>query len=107
RRLGSCGGGRRVRGGGHRCHRHRQPRPRSGAGAPGLPPARLTEGGGRVIELVQDWIDPGDPHAAALEALGRVWDPELGLDVVSLGLVYDVRVEPGRIDIDMTLTTPG
>lgn len=60
-----------------------------------------------MIELVEDWIDPGDPHAAALEALGRVWDPELGLDVVSLGLVYDVRVEPGRIDIDMTLTTPG
>jgi len=42
-----------------------------------------------------------------LTALGNVWDPELGLDVVSLGLVYDVRVDGDTIEIDMTLTTPG
>jgi metal-sulfur cluster biosynthetic enzyme len=44
---------------------------------------------------------------AVLAALGSVWDPELGLDVVSLGLVYDVRVAGDEIEIDMTLTTPG
>ena len=64
-----------------------------------------------MIELTQDWIDPSDPKAAALEALGRVWDPELGLDVVSLGLVYEVRAErKGEtvvVELDMTLTTPG
>lgn len=52
-----------------------------------------------------------DPHEAlrrgALDALANVWDPELGLDVVSLGLVYDLRVDGPRIEIDMTLTTPG
>lgn len=42
-----------------------------------------------------------------LAALGHVWDPELGLDVVSLGLVYDVRTPGDRVEIDLTLTTPG
>jgi metal-sulfur cluster biosynthetic enzyme len=46
-------------------------------------------------------------RAAALEALGRVWDPELALDIVSLGLVYDVRIDGDLVDVDMTLTTPG
>ncbi|HEY3485959.1 MAG TPA: metal-sulfur cluster assembly factor [Ilumatobacteraceae bacterium] len=44
---------------------------------------------------------------AALTALGQVWDPELGLDIVSLGLVYEVRVDGDEVAIDMTLTTPG
>jgi metal-sulfur cluster biosynthetic enzyme len=46
-------------------------------------------------------------RAAVLAALGGVWDPELGLDVVSLGLVYDIRVSRDAVEIDMTLTTPG
>lgn len=42
------------------------------------------------------------------EALSSVWDPELAVDIVSLGLVYDVRVDEDEgIEIDMTLTTPG
>ncbi|MBC7221971.1 metal-sulfur cluster assembly factor [Candidatus Bipolaricaulota bacterium] len=36
----------------------------------------------------------------------RVVDPELGINVVDLGLIYDVQVEENRIIVDMTLTTP-
>jgi metal-sulfur cluster biosynthetic enzyme len=42
------------------------------------------------------------------EALRHVYDPELGVNVIDLGLVYDVEVnEGGHVIIDMTLTTPG
>ncbi|MEZ5170544.1 MAG: metal-sulfur cluster assembly factor [Acidimicrobiia bacterium] len=50
---------------------------------------------------------PDNRRDTALAALGNVWDPELGLDVVSLGLVYDIRVDGNALEIDMTLTTPG
>lgn len=45
-------------------------------------------------------------EAKVHEALGRVIDPELGLDVESLGLVYAVECSPGRVHVEMTMTTP-
>jgi len=42
------------------------------------------------------------------EALRNVYDPELGVNVVDLGLVYDVDMnEESHVTITMTLTTPG
>lgn len=42
-----------------------------------------------------------------LEALKDVFDPEIPVNVVDLGLVYDLKVDDGDVDIKMTLTFAG
>ena len=44
-----------------------------------------------------------------LTALEEVIDPELGIDIVNLGLIYEIRFDgdTGQTEIDMTLTTMG
>ncbi|MDQ6694245.1 MAG: iron-sulfur cluster assembly protein [Chloroflexota bacterium] len=37
----------------------------------------------------------------------EVYDPELGLNIVDLGLIYDITVANNKTDITMTLTSPG
>jgi len=41
------------------------------------------------------------------QALRDVLDPELGMSVVDLGLIYDVQIDGGLVRITMTLTTQG
>ena len=41
------------------------------------------------------------------EALRDVYDPEIPINVVDLGLIYDVKVEDANVDIKMTLTFAG
>lgn len=43
----------------------------------------------------------------ARELLAQVIDPELHIDIVSLGLIYEVKVGKEEIKVEMTLTTPG
>lgn len=45
-------------------------------------------------------------RGAVLAALKGCQDPELGLNIVDLGLIYEVRVGAGAISVDMTLTAP-
>jgi len=60
----------------------------AGEGAPSTTTARASE------ELI-------------FAALSEVYDPEIGIDIVSLGLVYGAHFEDdGRLIIEMTLTTP-
>lgn len=44
-------------------------------------------------------------ESAVLEALGSVDDPEAGMSIVALGLVYRVAVVDGAIEVDMTMTS--
>jgi len=50
---------------------------------------------------------PTITKAAAMEALRTVIDPELGCNIVDLGLVYDVSILGTKVRVRMTLTTPG
>jgi metal-sulfur cluster biosynthetic enzyme len=42
---------------------------------------------------------------AVREALRRVDDPEAGMNIVELGLVYGIEVTPDAVRVDMTMTT--
>ena len=49
---------------------------------------------------------PSLSEESAREALLQVVDPEVGINVVDLGLVYRIEVADGRIEVDMTMTSP-
>jgi metal-sulfur cluster biosynthetic enzyme len=40
------------------------------------------------------------------EALRNVVDPEVGVNIVDLGLVYGIRITPDGVDVDLTMTSP-
>lgn len=46
-------------------------------------------------------------ETVVLEKLREVIDPELGCNLVDLGLIYGIAIEGPRINVKMTLTTPG
>lgn len=50
---------------------------------------------------------PQISETEVLEALRHVIDPELGCNIVDLGLVYSVGIVQGNVTVRMTLTTPG
>ena len=54
-------------------------------------------------------LDDSIDEAQVWEALHTVYDPEIPVDLVNLGLIYSVKIDQGagRVDIRMTLTAPG
>jgi metal-sulfur cluster biosynthetic enzyme len=51
-------------------------------------------------------IEPAVTAETVREALRHVIDPELGMNVVDLGLVYRIDVKDGDVRVAMTMTTP-
>lgn len=47
------------------------------------------------------------PAQRIRDALHKCVDPELGIDIVNLGLLYDVQAGDQEVHVLMTLTTPG
>ena len=41
------------------------------------------------------------------EALSEVVDPEMGISVTELGLIYGIERKQGHVEVTMTLTSPG
>ena len=73
-----------------------------------------------IPELPATGDEPVDPSSPALGAasgaisqdqvklaLRKVKDPELNLNILDLGLIYEIRVEGNDVQIDMSLTSPG
>ena len=53
-----------------------------------------------------DWVSLGQPtRVDILEALRCVIDPEVGINIVDLGLVYEIHLDGTKVVIDMTLTS--
>ena len=68
--------------------------PSNNASAPPVTPGTAAPATGLTVDQVK-------------AALRRVKDPELNLNIVDLGLVYDINVEGADVSVDMSLTSPG
>lgn len=73
------------------------------------PEPTVAAGDGAAPNAHSESASPGDAISVdqAKLALRKVKDPELGLNIVDLGLIYDIVVEGNDIHVDMTLTSPG
>jgi len=41
-----------------------------------------------------------------IEAIKKVYDPEIPVNIYELGLIYDIKIKKGDVEIIMTLTSP-
>lgn len=65
----------------------------------------MSEGDGRKVTWVAESTHP-DIVPVLEETLREVVDPELGLNIIELGLVRDVLIEDDQAKLTMILTTP-
>jgi radical SAM protein with 4Fe4S-binding SPASM domain len=64
---------------------------------------------GRAVAAIAGGSDAAQAvsESAVRQALDTVLDPELGMSIVDLGLVYGMRIRNGAVEVTMTLTAPG
>ena len=72
------------------------------------------EGTRQEVAFTDEDLDPAKQEKAAWEKLKTCFDPEIPVNIVDLGLVYDCQINPpetpgkgSRIAVQMTLTAPG
>jgi metal-sulfur cluster biosynthetic enzyme len=46
-------------------------------------------------------------QALIYEKLKQIYDPEVGINIVDMGLIYSLDIAENRVEITMTLTSPG
>ena len=73
-----------------------------------------SDGEKQVATFTDEDLDPAKQEKAAWEKLKTCFDPEIPVNIVDLGLVYDCQINPpetpgkgSRIAVQMTLTAPG
>ncbi len=83
--------------------------PESSASAPPPSPAetRAEDNAPATLEKVASGEPPQVTEQKVLEALSNVYDPEIPIDIVNLGLIYGVEIDGGNVRIEMTMTAPG
>jgi len=82
-----------------------KPQPSTVPASPQIAPPASTP----VPRHVANPPDPLRPLTEELvyQALRNCHDPEIPVNIVDLGLIYDVRITDGCVDVKMTLTTQG
>ena len=75
--------------------------------------ARIDGADGDALGLTPETLEFEPPADGAVDAeqvdaaLSSVFDPEIPVNIVDLGLIYARHIQDGRVHIDMTLTAPG
>lgn len=70
--------------------------------------ASLSQSKGAEAGLKRESPTPTDvTEENVLEVLSGVYDPEIPIDIVNLGLIYGVEIEDGNVHVKMTMTAPG
>ncbi len=59
-------------------------------------------------EIKSELLNNEELKNKVISALKQIYDPEIPVNIVDLGLIYDIQVsETGAVEIQMTLTSPG